>query len=112
MLQQALQKIQSELSEKAKDKYVQAIGAFLIKHIRQRTEHAPFILTDGKTIAGSLGAMKEEARKQQSNGVGMLTDDEAFAIVLKYFGVPVADPVPAAVPVVPDINVTLDDVLF
>lgn len=92
MLQEALKKIQTELAEKAKDKYVQVIGAFLIDHIRNHPEHAALILTNGKTIAGSLSAMKEEARKNQSNGVGILTDEEGFAVVLKFFGVEVKQP--------------------
>lgn len=117
MLQQALQKIQAELAEKPKDKYVQVIGSFLMDHVRNHPDHAPFILVEGKSIAGSLNAMKEEARKNQSNGVGVLTDEEGFAIVLKYFAIeaakePAAVVVSAAIsPTVPTFEATLDDLL-
>ncbi|MGG1673297.1 hypothetical protein ACIFOE_22200 [Paenibacillus sp. NRS-1783] len=89
MLQQALQKLQQELGQKAKDAYVQHVGAYLIEYVRKHPEHAAFVLTDGKTIVGSLAAMKEAAKKKQSNGVGVLTDQEGFEIALKYFCIPV-----------------------
>lgn len=110
MLQQALQKIQKEIGEKAGDAYVQHVGAFLIGYIRQHPEHAAFIVADGKTITGSLAAMKEEARKKQSNGVGVLSDEEGFAIALKYFGIPVRQPATAEVE--PELTVSsIDDLL-
>lgn len=110
MLQQALQKLQKEVGEKSKDAYVQNVGSFLIGHVRKHPEHAAFIIADGKTIAGSLAAMKEEARKNQSNGCGVLSDEEGFAIVLKYFGVPVQEQ-QQAIPQ-PEFSVsTIDDLL-
>lgn len=110
MLQQALQKIQSELADKPTQAYVQHVGGFLINHIRKQPEHAAFILVDGKTIVGSLAFMKEEARKSQSNGVGVFSDEEGFAIVLKYFGVPVRQNAAAAVE--PELTVSsIDDLL-
>lgn len=110
MLRQALQKLQKEIGEKSKDAYVQHVGAFLIGHVRQHPEHAAFIVADGKTITGSLAAMKEEARKNQSSGVGVLSDEEGFAIVLKYFGVPVRQPASAVAE--PELTVSsIDDLL-
>lgn len=108
MIQQAMQKIQAEIAEKPNDKYVQVVGGFLINHVRSNPQDAELIMTDGKTIAGSLNAMREEARKHQSGGVGVLTDEEGFAIVLKYFGVNVSEKKqdPAA-----DFNVSLEDLL-
>lgn len=88
MLQQALQKLQKEIGEKTKDAYVSHVGSFLIKHVKEHPEHAAFIIADDKTISGSLAAMREVARKRQSNGVGVLSDEEGFNIVLKYFNVP------------------------
>jgi hypothetical protein len=110
LIQQALQKIQAELAEKPNDTYVQVIGGFLIKHLREHPVHAQQILTDGKTIAGSLAAAKEEARKHQTNGVGVLSDEECFAVVLKYYGInlPVAVPAAAAAP---KITTSIDDLL-
>ncbi|MDP4095450.1 hypothetical protein OIN60_01415 [Paenibacillus sp. P96] len=109
MLQQALQKLQQEIGKHSKDAYVQHVGAFLMGYVRQHQEHAAFILTEGKTITGSLAAMKEEARKKQSNRVGVLSDQEGFDIVLKYFGVPMQqDKAAVAAPV---LKASLDDLL-
>lgn len=110
MLQQALQKLQQEIGEKSKDTYVQHVGAFLIGYVRQHPEHAAFIIADGKSISGSLSAMKEEARKNQSNGVGVLSDEEGFAIALKHFGIPVRGGASKAVE--PELTVSsIDDLL-
>lgn len=108
MLQQALQKIQAELAEKPNDQYVQVVGGFLMKHLREHPEHAQQVLADGKTIAGSLNAMREEARKRQSNGVAVLSDEEGFRVVLKYYGIEPDCP-PAADAA--KITTTIDDLL-
>ncbi|ASS66395.1 MULTISPECIES: hypothetical protein [unclassified Paenibacillus] len=112
MLQQAMQKLQAETVANQKNKYIQVIGAFLMKHLESHPEHATGIIEEGKSILGSLDAMKAEAKKQASNGVGVLTDEEGFAIVLQYFGVkpPEAEPVAAAI-ASPVFKSTLDDLL-
>ncbi|MGF6356140.1 hypothetical protein ABIE27_004055 [Paenibacillus sp. 4624] len=109
MIQQALQKLQKEMGENAKDDYVQHVGSFLTSYVRSHPEHAAFVLTDGKNIAGSLNAMKEEAKKKQSNGVGVLTDQQGFEIALKYFGVPVQEEKSNEAPSI--LNASLDDLL-
>jgi hypothetical protein len=110
VLQQALQKLQKEIGEKAGDVYVSHVGAYLIKYVRQHPEHAVFIVADGKTITGSLVAMKEEARKRQTNGIGVLSDEEGYAVVLKYFGVPVRQPASTAIQ--PELTTSsIDDLL-
>lgn len=110
MLQQALQKLQKEIGEKSKDAYVNHVGAFLIKHVKEHPEHAAFIIADGKSIVGSLAAMKEAARKHQSNGVGVLTDEEGFKIVLTYYAIPVQNETKKAAE--PELSITsIDDLI-
>lgn len=111
MLKDALLKIETELTANTKDSYIQAVGSFLNNYVRNNPDDAVLIVAEGKTIKGSLSAMRAEAEKNKSNGVGVLTDQEGFAIVLKYFGVkvPEAEPVPA--PVSKGFGVTLDDLL-
>lgn len=110
MLQQALQKLHKEVGEKEKEAYVKHVGAFLIDYVKSHQEHAAFILTEDKTITGSLTAMKEEARKNQKNGVGVLTDEEGFKFVLKYFEIPVQGKSRAVA--TPELNITsIDDLL-
>ncbi|WP_138756463.1 hypothetical protein [Paenibacillus sinopodophylli] len=111
MLQQALQKISAEIgSADKKNKYVPVIGGFLINHVRENPEHARLITADGKSIAGSLTAMQAEAKKHAVNGCGVLTDEEGFNIVLRYFGVTIPDlPIAALAPV--NFEVSLDELL-
>ena len=44
------------------------------------------LLADGKSLKGALEAMKNEARKQASNGCACLSFEEGMDIVKKYFG--------------------------
>lgn len=112
MLQQALQKIRDEIGNANKrDKYVAVIGSFLTKHLKDHPEHAELIVKDGKTIAGSLKAMQEEAKKQAYNGQAMFTDEEGFAIVLKYYGVKVDKPAEEIATPPLEFKLTLDDLL-
>jgi len=111
MLKEALDKLQAEITAGgAKKPYLPVIGGFIMDRIRTNPEEAELVLGEGKTLAGALGAMKEEARKNQADGCGVLTDEQGFAIVLKYYGirVPEAAPEPVAV-VAPAIKTSLDD---
>lgn len=86
-MEKAIEKLQKEM--KSKDKYVQVVGTYLIGYVNQNKDFAEHIVKEGRTIAGSLSAMKAEAKKNQSGGVGILTDEEGFEIVIKYFEAPV-----------------------
>lgn len=86
-MEKAIEKLQKEM--KSKDKYIQVIGTYLIGYVNQNKDFAEHIVKEGRTIAGSLSAMKSEAKKNQSGGVGILTDEEGFEIVVKYFEAPV-----------------------
>lgn len=109
MLQQALQKLQAEVGANAKDKMVQIVGGFLMNYVRNNPERAELIAAEGKTIKGSVKAMEDEARKQQVNQQAILTDEEGFTIVLKYYGVELPKPEPE--PVAVGFNVDLDELL-
>lgn len=77
-----MEKLRNEMAQNPDNKYVQVVGDFLLDYLRKH----PAELPADKTIKGSLDAMREEARKNQSGGVGVLTPDEGFEIVLRYFG--------------------------
>lgn len=109
MLQQALQKLQKEISDNPKAGYVRKIGAFLITYVRENPQHADKIVAEGKTIKGSLTELIKAAEKDQANGCGVLDDEEGFEIALKYFGVEV--PKAAPEPVAAGFSVSLDDLL-
>jgi len=115
-MQEAIKKLQAEMDSSKNNPYVKVIGEFLIKHIEANPASADKMLDADKTIAKSLEAMKNEAKKKQHNGMAMLTDTEGFAIVLKYFGVQ-DEPVPFKTeqhspgPEKPNFDVKLDDFL-
>ena len=56
--------------------------AYLLAH----PEAEAAILTEGKTIAGSLKVMEAEAQKVKTGNVAVLDDQTAFGIVLQYYG--------------------------
>ncbi len=110
MLQQALQKLNAEISSAdKKHKYIPVVGGFLINHVRNNPDHANLIMAEGKTLAGSVQAMAAEAKKIAFQGCGVLTDEDGFNIVLRYFGidVPKKEPEPVAV----GLNINVDDML-
>lgn len=112
-MEQAVKKLQDEITGSQNNPYIQVIGNFLIQHVQANPECVEKIMEKGKSISKSLEAMKNEARKKQSNGMAMLTDAEGYAIVLKYFGID-GQPVQAAQtiqsePEVSRFDVKLDD---
>lgn len=86
MQEAAIKKIKAEM-EKDKDPYVQVIGNLLLDHINMNPDNAEKILSEGKTITKSIDEMASIAKKKAVNGRAMLTDQEGFEIVLKYFGI-------------------------
>ena len=109
---QAIEKLRSEMEQNKNHRYIQIVGNFLVQYVTKNPSAAERILAEGKTIKDSLNNMKNEARKNQIEGCGVLSDEEGFAVVLKYYsitpaGMLVSSPAPAAV----DFDVSLDDLL-
>jgi hypothetical protein len=111
MLKYALEKLEEEIAAKSKDTYIRSVGAYLMDYVRKTPDHALLILANGKTITGSLDACKFEAGKNKSNGVGVLTDEQVFKIVRKYFGIPVPEEAPLPPPAPAPLSMSLDDLL-
>lgn len=86
MKSQAIDKIKAEM-KKDKNPYVQVIGQFLLQHVESDPRSAEKIMAKDKTIIKSLAAMQIEAQKKKVGNCAVLTDQEGFAIVLKYFGI-------------------------
>jgi hypothetical protein len=86
MINEALNKIYDEM-EKEKNPYVKIIGNYLLGVLANNEEAAEKIIDKDKTIKKSLEAMMKEASKVKVGNMAMLTDEEGFAIVLKYFGI-------------------------
>ena len=81
----AMDKLRDELAGNP-SKYVQVVGEYLTDYLLRHPEAEGAILAEGKSVAGSLKAMEDEARKQKSGNVAVLDDATAFGIVLKYYG--------------------------
>lgn len=86
MLEQAKKKLLDEMG--SDNGYKKIIGDLLLQQLEANPDSAGMILKESKTIKGAISAMKAEARKNQKDGCGVLTDDEGFAIVLEYYDIP------------------------
>lgn len=86
MITEAIKKIKEEM-QKENNPFVQVIGEFLIKQIEANPGAAVKIVNSDKSIIKSLDEMQKEARKKKVGNYAVLTDQEGFDIVLKYFGI-------------------------
>ena len=89
-----MDKIRDELAKDSRQ-YVQVVGEFLTGYLLKHPEVEEKIMAEGKSIAGSLKAMEDAARKARQGSVAVLDDRTAFGIVLGYFGIEDGEVVPA-----------------
>lgn len=87
MVTEAIKKIKEEMKQNSNDQSISVIGEFLIQHLNHNPEAAENVLVEGKSIVKSIDEMASVAKKKASKGRAMLTDQEGFEIVLKYFGI-------------------------
>lgn len=85
MLSKAIEKIKAEVEANKSNSNIKVIGDFLIRRLGLINGGAEKVLQDGKTIKCSIDEMRKVAKTKAVNGCGMLTDEEGFGIVLKYF---------------------------
>lgn len=86
-MEQAINKIKSEMNVNPDNPYIQVVGQFLLDRIRTHPADAEKILNTEKTILKSLNEMKKFAEKKKVGNCAVLTDQEGFEIVLKYYGI-------------------------
>lgn len=101
MLDKAIEKLKEEIDKNKNNFYIQVVGEFLLQHLDSNPQDAEKVLTEGKTILKSLNEMKKEAEKKKVGNCAVLTDQEGFNVVLKYFGINAAATEP---PIVKDAN--------
>lgn len=87
MVEQAMAKLNAELRVERVNPYVAAVGNFLMDFLEDNPSSAEKFLAEGKTIIGSMKEVRNEAQKVQVNNCGVLTSEQGFQIVLKYFGI-------------------------
>jgi len=107
MPSKAIGKLQSEMTQNNTDSYIQVVGAFLLQHLEQNPKDAEKIMVTDKTIGKSLEQMRKEASKKKVGSCAVLTDQEGFEVVLKYFGIKATTPASAraAAPIITSDNV-------
>jgi len=92
MLNEAIRKINIEVGE-GRNAQVNAIGNFLYEYLNNTdSSAAEKILAENKTIKGAINELRKEAKKNVVDGMGFLTDSEAFELVLKYFEIEAVEP--------------------
>lgn len=84
-MEQALAKIHDELDKNKDNEYIQCIGAYLADYLRSNPGAAANIMAEGKTIAGSLDAMRKVAEKKKKGNMAVLTPAEGYKAVLEYY---------------------------
>lgn len=113
MIEQAIEKINIEMQKNPSDKYTEVIGHYCIDRVTNET--AEKFLADGKTLKGALDAVKAVARKNAQNSVCIMSDDEVFSEVNKYFGLSdvatVTAPKQPTKPKAPSLNLDFNDFL-
>lgn len=87
MLEKAILKIKTEMEQNNNNSYIQIVGEFLLRYLESDPSAAEKILTEEKTIAKSLDEMRKAAEKKKVGNCAVLTDQEGFEIVFKYFGI-------------------------
>lgn len=86
MLEKAIEKLRTEINSQ-NDPCIQVIGEFLLLHLQNNHNNAEKIMQEGKTIGQSFDEMRKVAAKKKVGNHAVLTDQEGFNIVLKYFGI-------------------------
>lgn len=86
MIERAINKINDEI-KKENNPYVKVIGQYLLSMLKNNEDVAEKILSADKSIMKSLEEMRKEAEKVKVGNMAILSDEEGFAIVLKYFGI-------------------------
>ena len=87
MLTQAIEKLRSEMTQNNANSYIQVVGGFLVQHLENNPQDAEKILVADKTIGKSLDKMRKAAEKKKVGNCAVLTDQDGFEVVLKYFGI-------------------------
>ena len=85
IIEQAIEKVKEEMNSKPNG-YKKIIGNHVIGNLAVNKASAKEIVNGNKTLAGSLEAMRKEAEKFKEGNVAVLTDEEGFKVVDKYYG--------------------------
>ena len=82
IIEQAIEKVKEEM----KNSSLKIIGEYVLKHLEVNKNAAKNIVEGKKNLKGSIDAMRREAEKVKVGNMAILTEEEGFKIVDKYFG--------------------------
>lgn len=89
----------NKLNGESKDTgYKKLIVAHLIKRIKEDSGLGDDVARDGKTLDGCIAYIRDQAKKQASNGVAVIEDARVYEWAEDYYRSDVVDPKPAAKP--------------
>ncbi|WP_411680449.1 hypothetical protein [Clostridium thailandense] len=85
MITEGIKKLNDEIYKNKSNPHIEVIGKYLIEYLNRNPDAAKEIMNKDKTIGKSLQEMKKVAEKKRVGNCAILTDQEGFEIVLKYF---------------------------
>ena len=89
----AIEKINTEMQKRPDDLYMEILGHYLIDRASLSDKDEAAIGGDGRSLAGAMGAVRNEAHRHKSGAVAVLLPDQVVKVVDTYFGL---DPDPRA----------------
>ena len=93
MIKKATEKVESEMKKYENDRSIQRVGNFLLQQLAKDNDVAIKILDPEKSIEKSMDYMQKQVEKTieklKKTGVvtGVITDEEGFELILKYYGI-------------------------
>ncbi len=87
MREKIIDAFEKECEKNVNDMTARTICDYIVERLDGQSEKVlKKIVEDKLTIKGAIGKMKEAAKKVAVGNCGVLTDEEGFEIVSKYFG--------------------------
>ena len=87
MKYEIIEKLEKECEKNTDDMTMRVICNYVVERLENAKEDVlKNILEKKLSLAGAVDKMKEAAKKVAVGGCGVLTDEEGFEIVSKYFG--------------------------
>lgn len=118
-MNQAIEKIKTGMDAQKAEPFVQIIGNFLLQYLETHPEQAEKFMHPDKTLEKSVKVLYEEAKKRRTGQnvfrqYAFIPDQEAYAIILSYFGINGQQPALLPAPEQParrKFNYSVDDFL-
>lgn len=84
----AIEKINTEMQKRPDDLYMEIIGHYIIDRCGADEACEKKASAEGKTLTGAMAAVRNAAQKKAVNNCAVLTPNEVFSNIDKYFGFP------------------------